>query len=93
AYLKEFIALIQDKEDTQVTIRAISRPADIDFKTGICVADKVDIKRLLKMGKDREHALKYHLIEQGKIESSRILFCKPQIDSDEGAKPRIAISV
>ena len=45
------------------------------------------------MGEDREHALKDHLIEQGKIDSSRILFCKPQIDSDEGAKPRIAISV
>ena len=93
AYLKEFIALMQDKEDTRVTICAISTPADIGLKAGISVTDKADIKRLLRMGEDREHALKDHLIEQGKIDSSRILFCKPQIDSDEGAKPRIAISV
>jgi hypothetical protein len=93
AYLKEFIALMKDKEDTRVTICAISTPADIDLKTGISVTEKSEIKRLLKMGEDREHALKDHLIEQGKIDSSRILFCKPQIDSDKGAIPRITISV
>lgn len=52
-----------------------------------------DIKRLLDIGEQREHAFKDYLIEQCNIESSRILFCKPQIDSDEGAMPRIAISV
>ncbi|WP_232771097.1 DUF748 domain-containing protein [Colwellia sp. 75C3] len=93
AYLKEFIALMQDKEETRVTICAISTPADIGLKAGISVTDKTDIKRLLDMGEEREHAFKDHLIEQGKIDSSRILFCKPQIDSDEGAIPRIAISV
>ncbi len=93
AYLKEFIALMQDKEDTRVTICAISTPADIGLKAGVSVTDKADIKRLINMGEEREHAFKDHLIEEGKIDSSRILFCKPQIDSDEGAIPRIAISV
>ena len=51
------------------------------------------IKRLLELGERREHAFKDYLIEDGNIDSSRILFCKPQIDSDEGAMPRIAISV
>ncbi|NQZ25759.1 MAG: DUF748 domain-containing protein [Colwellia sp.] len=92
-YLHDFIALMQDKEDTRVTICAISTPADIDLKAGVSVSDKADIKRLLELGEQREHALKDYLIEQGNIDSSRILFCKPQIDSDEGAMPRIAISV
>ena len=93
AYLKDFIALMQDKEDTRVTICAISTPADIGLKGGITLTDKTAIKRLIELGEQREHAFKDHLIEQGKIDSSRILFCKPQIDSDEGAMPRIAISV
>ena len=93
AYLKDFIALMQDKEDTRITICAISTPADIGLKAGISVENKADIKKLLDLGEQREHAFKDHLIEQGKIDSSRILFCKPQIDSDEGAIPRIGISV
>jgi len=93
AYLKDFISLMQDKEDTRVTICAISTPADIGLSAGKTVTDKADIKRLLDIGEQREHAFKDYLIEEGKIDSSRILLCKPQIDSDEGAKPRIAISV
>jgi hypothetical protein len=93
AYLNDFIALMQDKEDTRVTICAISTPADIGLKAGISVEKKSDIKKLLDIGEKREHAFKDHLIEQGKIDSSRILFCKPQIDSDIGAIPRIGISV
>ena len=93
AYLNDFIALMQDKEDTRVTICAISTPADIGLKAGVSVEKKSDIKKLLDIGEKREHAFKDHLIEQGKIDSSRILFCKPQIDSDIGAIPRIGISV
>ncbi len=93
AYLNDFIALMQDKEDTRVTICAISTPADIGLTAGVSVENKSDIKKLLDIGEQREHAFKDHLIEQGKIDSSRILFCKPQIDSDVGAIPRIGISV
>ncbi len=92
-YLNDFIALMQEKEDTRVTICAISTPADIGLKGGTSVTDKADIKRLIDIGEKREHAFKDHLIETGKIDSSRVLFCKPQIDSDEDAIPRIAISV
>jgi hypothetical protein len=93
AYLNDFIALMKDKEDTRVTICAISIPADIGLKSGTSVTEKSDIKRLIELGEKREHAFKDHLIEQGEINSSRILFCKPQIDSDKGAIPRIVISV
>jgi hypothetical protein len=92
AYLKEFMALMQEKEDTRVTICAISVPGDISLKAGVAITDKTTIKRLIDMGKKREHAFKDHLIEKGKIDSSRILFCKPKIDSTEGAIPRMAIS-
>ena len=92
-YLEQFIALMQDKDDARVSICAISTPADIDLNSGIEVSNKVDIKRLKTFGEKREHALKDYLIEEGNINSSRILFCNPKIDSSEGALPRIAISV
>jgi hypothetical protein len=92
-YLQQFIALMQDKEDTRVSICAISTPADIDLKLGIEVTNKKDIERLKKLGEQREHALKDYLIKQGQIDSSRLLLCQPKIDSSEGALPRIAISV
>lgn len=93
AYIKDFIALMQDKEDERVTICAISVPEDIDLKSGQAITDKAAIKRLVDLGEKREHAFKDYLIEHGNIQSSRILVCKPQIDSDEGAIPRIEISV
>jgi hypothetical protein len=93
AYLKDFIALMQEKEDTRVIICAISTPADIGLENGAEITNKESIKRLIKVGEEREQALKDYLIEEGDIESSRILFCKPQIDSTKGAMPRITISV
>jgi hypothetical protein len=93
AYLKDFIALMREKEETRVIICAISTPADIDLENGAEITNKESIKRLIKIGEEREHGLKDYLIEEGDIESSRILFCKPQIDSTKGATPRITISV
>ncbi|TYK67116.1 DUF748 domain-containing protein [Colwellia echini] len=92
-YLTEFIALMHDKEDTRVTLCAVSTPADIDLPAGVSVTDKASIKKLIDIGEKREHALKDYLIEEGKLPSSRILLCKPKIDSSEGAIPHIAISV
>ncbi|WP_252730553.1 DUF748 domain-containing protein [Colwellia sp. E2M01] len=92
-YLQEFIALMHDKEDTRVTLCAVSTPADIDLPAGVSVTDKAAIKKLIELGEKREHALKDYLIEEGKLPSSRILLCKPKIDSSEGAIPHIAISV
>lgn len=92
-YMQEFIALMQDKEDTKVTICAISVPEDIGLPTGKAVTEPANIKRLKELGEQREHAFKDYVIEHGKIESSRLLLCAPKIDSSEGAKPRIALSV
>jgi len=68
-------------------------PEDIGLTAGVPIKDKANIKRLLDLGEQRENAFKDHLVEQGNISSSRILLCKPQIDSSKGATPRIEISV
>jgi hypothetical protein len=93
AYVKSFIALMQDKEDTRVNICAISTPADIDLKTGSKVTDKSKIKQLKDIAEQREEVFKEYIIKHGNIASSRLLLCSPKIDSGENAQPRIELSV
>jgi cation transport regulator ChaB len=93
AFLTEFISLMQNKENTRVNICAISTPQDINLEAGKKINDKADKQRLINLGAERANALKDYLIEQGKIDSSRMLLCKPQIDSSKDALPRITISV
>lgn len=93
AYLKAFIALMQDQEKIRVNICAISTPADINLKTGNKVTDKNQIKQLKEIGEQREEAFKEYIIKHGNIASSRLLLCAPKIDSSENAQPRIELSV
>ena len=93
AYVKSFIALMQDKEDTRVNICAISTPADIDLKTGSKITDKSQIKQLKDIAEQREEVFKEYIIKHGNIASSRLLLCSPKIDSGENAQPRIELSV
>ncbi|MDX2366807.1 MAG: DUF748 domain-containing protein, partial [Colwellia sp.] len=93
AYLKAFIALMQDKEDTRVNICAVSTPTDINLKTGSKITDKSQIKQLKEIGEQREEALKEYIIKHGDIASSRLLLCSPKIDSSENSQPRIELSV
>ncbi len=92
-YLQQFIALMQDKKDTRVTICAISTPEDIDRKPGTKISNKEDINRLKEIAVQREHRFKNYIMTQGKIESARLLLCAPKIDTSTSAKPRITLSV
>jgi hypothetical protein len=90
-YIKQFIAVMKDQKDTRVKICAISTPADI----GLPVQQKLstaDIKTLKAIGDKREQVFKTQAVENG-IQPGRILLCTPQIDSSEGAIPRMVISV
>lgn len=93
AYLKAFIALMQDKEDTRVNICPISVPADINLNAGNKVTDKAQINQLKELGEQRGEAFKEYIIKHGNIASSRLLLCAPKIDSEKEAKPRIELSV
>ena len=93
AYLKAFIALMQDKEKTRVNICGISTPADIDLENGIKITNKAQIHQLKEIAEQREAAFKDYMIKEGNIASSRLLLCAPKIDSSKMAKARIALSV
>jgi len=93
AYLTDFIALLHDKADTRVNLCAVSTATDIGKTSGAMVTDKADIQRLKNIADQRAQALKSYLVEQGKIDSARLLLCAPQIDSNDAATPRVVITV
>jgi hypothetical protein len=92
AYLKAFIGLMQEKEDTRVNICAISTSADIDLNAGSKL-NKEQSKQLKEIAEQREVAFKEYMIKNGGIASSRLLLCAPKIDNSDEAKPRIELSV
>lgn len=93
AYLDQFITLMKDKEDTKVTVCAVSVPEDINQEPAQEITDKKLIKQLKEVGEQREHAFKDYIMEHGDIESSRLLLCSPKIDTSVAAQPRISLSV
>ncbi|TQV85547.1 DUF748 domain-containing protein [Aliikangiella coralliicola] len=87
-FMQEFVALLKDKPETQIKACAIAIPADLP---GIKpdMEDPNYVEQLKQVSTKRGEAFKAWVVEQGQIESSRLLLCQPQIDQDENAKPRI----
>lgn len=91
-FAKQFSSLLKDKADTQVTICPVATPADVGLKPGSKIVEKEVISSLTKLSEERFHSFKKYIIDQYNIESSRLLMCSPQIDSDADAKPRLTFS-
>ncbi|MDO6447544.1 DUF748 domain-containing protein [Colwellia sp. 1_MG-2023] len=92
-FIKQFALLLKDKPDTQVTLCAISTPADVGLKTGEKVKDHKFIEQLHQLSLLRVENFKHHIVDKYKVASSRLLLCTPQIDSAKNAKPRITFDV
>ena len=96
-YVQEFVALMKDKPKTQVKVCGFGVAADLKKYNGsnLTVADLTpdQTKRLRSIAQKRGEEFKEYVIKEGKIESSRILLCNPQLDLKENAKPRIEIDI
>ncbi len=80
-YMNQLIALLQSKPKMQVKVCPVSVPAETDGQG-----------QRLVLAENRSKIFKEDLVGEG-IESSRLLLCKAQVDNEEGAKPRIKLSV
>ena len=87
-FMQEFSALLKDKPETQIKVCAIATPADLPGITPN-MKDPKYLEQLKAVSSQRAEAFKAWVVQQGKVESSRLLLCHPQVDSGEGAKPRI----
>ncbi|WP_299269556.1 DUF748 domain-containing protein [uncultured Psychrosphaera sp.] len=90
-FLNEFSALMIDKEDTQITVCALSTKSDI----GIESTEKLTVKQLDKLNQlslNRMKNFKDLMVDEYKIKSSRLLLCAPRVDNGKDAKPRLTFS-
>lgn len=88
-FAQEFSSLLTDKPDTQVTICPVATAADVGLEAGTNIVEASEINMLTQISEQRFHGFKKYVVNQYSIESSRLLMCSPQIDSDADAKPRL----
>lgn len=91
-FLKEFAALMKDKEDVNLKLCAVATAADIGKSAGTPIIEKSDVEKLKAISNQRVHNFKDYMVEKEKIGSSRLLLCTPQVNSDEDAKPSLTFS-
>jgi hypothetical protein len=89
-FLKQFSALLRDRDSTQVKLCAIATAKDIGKESGSDLTSTEDRERLEEISRQRVSIFKAYMIEEEKIPSSRLLLCTPQIDSSMGAVSRLS---
>ena len=89
-FLKQFSALLKDRDSTQVRLCAVATAQDIGKEPGSDLSSLDDRKRLTEISRERVSIFKAYMIEEENIPSSRLLLCTPQIDSSIGAVPRLS---
>jgi hypothetical protein len=89
-FLKQFSALLRDRDSTQIKLCAITTAKDIGKEPGSDLTSTEDRERLKEISRQRVSIFKAYMIEEQKISSSRLLLCTPQIDSSMGAVPRLS---
>lgn len=92
-YVQQFIALMKDKEKTQVKICGVATPVDISKPLGEKIEDEALVQAMLEIAEKRSEIFKRFVVEQGGVESSRLLLCQAQIDFSEKAQPHISIAL
>lgn len=93
AYASQFISLMRDKKEAQVKICGVATPADLNEPF---LNDEDNLKRnaaLRQIAKRRADKFKAFVINEGDLESSRLLVCSPKIDDKETAIPHIEIGI
>ncbi|WP_250654818.1 DUF748 domain-containing protein [Alkalimarinus coralli] len=88
-FLKEFAALMKDKEDVQVRLCAVATAEDIGKPAGTVITEAADIQQLKVISNQRAHNFKDYMVEKEGVGSSRLLNCTPQINSSIEAKPSL----
>ncbi len=92
-YAQQFIQLMKDKEKAQIKICGIATPAEVGLTNGEEVSDEGLLSELKALAKQRSENFKRYVVEEGGIESSRMLLCNPDIDFSEKSQPRIKLSI
>jgi len=90
-FLKQLIALMQDKKDSQLKACGVASYLDLGFEKPPVSIDQATKESAEKLAQERADHLKDHLVKEG-ISSSRIYLCSPEIDLSTSSKPRVELN-
>ncbi|ASP49609.1 DUF748 domain-containing protein [Cognaticolwellia beringensis] len=88
-FSRQMSVMLADRGNINVKLCAVATASDIELEDAEQAHLPENIARLSKISQQRVDLFKAHLVEQLKVPSARLLFCKPQIDTSKGAKSRI----
>lgn len=90
-FLKQLIALMKDKEDSQLKACGVASYLDLGFDNPPVSIDDATKDVAKNLAQERADYLKDHLVKEG-ISSSRIYLCSPEIDLSKSSKPRVELN-
>lgn len=91
-FLKQFSALMKDKENTELTICAMAIPEDIGLPHSTEDFNEQQLKQLNDLSVARMETFKSYMVQEQGIASARLLLCSPKVDNAEKAQPRITFT-
>lgn len=90
-FLEQLVALMKDKEESQLKACGITSYVDLGFEQPPTELNDEMKAQALSLAQERADNLKEFLVEKG-ISSSRILICSPEVDLSKSSQPRIELN-
>ena len=90
-FLKQLIALMKDKEESQLKACGVASYLDLGFEEPPVSIDSATRDAAQDLAQERSNILKDYLVKEG-ISSSRIFLCSPEVDLSKSSQPRIELN-
>ncbi|WP_421850299.1 DUF748 domain-containing protein [Marinomonas sp.] len=91
AFLKQLVALMKDKKDSQLKACGIASYRDLGFEKPPVSIDADTQESAKSLAQKRADHLKDYLVKEG-ISSARIFLCSPEVDLSKSSKPRVELN-
>lgn len=90
-FLKQLVALMKDKKDSQLKACGIASYQDLGLEKPTRSIEPEARSNALSLAEQRAQNLKDYLVDQG-ITSSRIYLCSPAVDLSKSSTPRVELN-
>ena len=91
AFLKQLVALMKDKKDSQLKACGVASYLDLGLEKPPVSIDNDTKEMASNLAQKRADHLKDYLVKEG-ISSSRIFLCSPEVDLSKNSKPRVELN-
>ncbi|NVK73898.1 MAG: DUF748 domain-containing protein [Oceanospirillaceae bacterium] len=91
AFLKQLVALMKNKKDSQLKACGVASYLDLGFEKSPVSIDNDMKESARNLAEKRAEHLKDYLVAEG-ISSSRVFLCSPEVDLSKRSKPRVELN-